>query len=68
MCHAPAITPFEQYFRMLRIVQNKGSVKHKMRQDGVEAEILDMDPLLPLPDDADPDVKLRSRTTRSTRR
>ena len=48
-----------QYFKMLRIVKNKKAVAHKMVQDGVNPAVLDLPPADPLPDELDPDVKVR---------
>ncbi len=46
-----------QYFRMLKVGVPKGNVKQKMRQDGLDPNVLDMDPNAPLPKPAGPPLK-----------
>ena len=44
--------------QMLRIVRSKAAVKAKMKEDGVDSTILDLDPSVPLPPDKDPDTRV----------
>ena len=39
----------EQYFKMLKMGVPKGGVKQKMRSEGVDPSVLDMDPEKPAP-------------------
>ena len=39
----------EQYFKMLKMGVPKGGVKQKMRSEGVDPAVLDMDPEQPAP-------------------
>jgi len=45
---------WKQYFKMLRMAVPKGGVKQKMRSEGFDPAIIDMDPDQPAPDDAAP--------------
>jgi len=46
-----------QFFRMLKIGVPRGGVKQKMRQEGLDPAILDMDPNKPPPVVAEPPLQ-----------
>lgn len=47
--HAIAPRLAVQFFRMLKVGVPKGGVKQKMRSEGLDPSVLDMDPAQPAP-------------------